>query len=388
MQHYHSWMKETPEFRLLLLLTHPSPDRQYNAIEKFLSENKINWNEFLKNIKWHRITPQSYDSLKSHTELVPESIIKKLRQSCMECKKTSILQAALLLKIARIFKEHKIKLIAIKGVALSQLLYSDFTMREAHDIDIIVDFNQVEYAEEVLISGLGFTRIIPDISATSKQVKYLNSRLKDRVYQHETDKTILELHWRFNNIKQVLKIPFQLMYETSSCISLHAENINFLSEEDLWLYQCLHGSMSSWYRLHWISDIARMLFIMQPDWNMLLDKSDKYHCRRNLVEAVMLASVLYKLPVPEQIEQVFHCDKKQQLQLKWAKKSLQAGCIHSMMSGFRRHLFFSPTRFFLSYFIDNLRITPTDFKLFPLPDRFFFLYFWLRPIFRIIRIFK
>jgi len=381
-------MNETPEFSLLLLLTHPQPDLQPDAIRQFLSENKINWSELLKNIKWHRVTPQAYDSLKSHAEFVPEPIIKKLQQSCMQCKKNSLLQAAFLVKIASIFREHHIKFVAFKGVTLSQLLYSNIATREAYDIDIIIDFEDLEHAEKLLIESLGFLRVVPEVTATRKQMHFLNKSMKDRTYSQRQGEVILELHWRFNIIDQFFNIPVPVIYKTSELVYLYGENINILSKEYLWLYQSLHGSMSSWYRLHWINDIARMLVVLPLDWDRLMESSDRYQCRKNLVEAVMLAASLYNLPVPGQIKQSFYCDKKQQAQLKLVRKSVQVMRIHSIAAAFRRKLFFLPPRFFMRYFLGQLRISPTDFKLFPLPDRFFFLYYWLRPIFRIIRIFK
>jgi len=381
-------MSQTPEFTLLLLLTHPEPEKQQNKINQFLTKNTINWTELLKDIKWHRVTPQAYDSLCSHPEFVPENIMEQLKKSCLQCKKRTLQQAVSLIKIAKLFDENKIRFITLKGLTLSQLLYSSITVRESHDIDIMIDFNDIERVEKILTDALGFTRTIPELSATKKQVQCLNKRYKDRTYLHPDDNVLLEVHWRFNNIKQCLAIPFSSQCSDASTIQVCNQSVPVLSNNYLWLYQSVHGSMSGWYRLHWINDIASMLVKNKTDWDALLQASNQYHCRRNLVESIMLAARLYQLPIPVQIQQAFQEDIKQVAQLKWASHAIRERKLPSMMANFRRQLFFTPAKVFWLYFLETLRMSPTDFQLFPLPDKLFFLYYWLRPVFRIIRAFK
>jgi len=379
---------QTPEFTLLLLLTHPEPEKQQSIIKQLLTENNINWPELLKDIKWHRVTPQAYKSLSEYSEFVPKDILAQLKQSCLRCKKRTLRQAASLIKIAKLFDEHNIRFISLKGLTLSQLLYSDITMRESHDIDIIIDFNDIERAEKILTDTLGFVRTIPEAEATKKQIQFLNKRYKDRTYQHSADKVLLEVHWRFNNIEHCLAIPFSDQYSDKFIAQIGSQKVPLLSQTHLWLYQSVHGSMSGWYRLHWINDIAAMLVKAKPDWSLLLQASDHYHCRRSLLVSVMLASELYQLTAPEQIQMALQKDKKQVNQLSNASHLLREMKIPPMTTSLRRKFFFTSTKAFWPYFIGILRISPIDFELYPLPDRLFFLYYWLRPFFRIIRVFN
>jgi len=379
---------QTIEFTLLLLLTHPQPEKQQLNIKQFLTENNINWSELLKDIKWHRVTPQAYESLSKHSELIPDEILSQLKQSCLQCKKRTLQQAASLIKIAKLFDEHNIRFISLKGLTLSQLLYSDITMREAHDIDIIIDFNDIGRAEKILTGALGFTRTIPEIKVTDRQIQYLDVRFKDRVYQHVENNVHLEVHYRFNSIEQCLPVPFSSLYGNILTVQINQQRIPVLSNVHLWLYQSVHGSMSGWYRLHWLSDIASMMEAKTPDWSTILQASNQYGCRRNLVESVMFASSLYQLSPPEQIQQAFKADKKLAAQLTWVSQAIKARKNPSTLKSFRRLLFFVPSKAFWAFFVDNLRISPTDFSFFPLPDRLFFIYYWLRPVFRIIRVFN
>ena len=381
-------MPQTPEFTLLLLLTHPQPEKQQSIIKQLLTENNINWPELLKDINWHRVTPQAYKSLSKYSEFVPKDILAQLKQSCLQCKKRTLQQAASLIKIAKLFDENNIRFISLKGLTLSQLLYSDITMREAHDIDIIIDFNDIKRAEKILTSDLGYTRTMPETAVTRKQIHFLNKRYKDRIYQHYDDNVLLEVHYRFNSIEQCLPVPFSSLYENILTVQINQLRIPVLSNVHLWLYQSVHGSMSGWYRLHWLSDIASMMVAKTPDWSAILQASNQYGCRRNLVESVMFASMLYQLSPSEQIQQAFEADKKLAAQLTWASQAIKARKNPSTLKSFRRLLFFVPSKAFWAFFVDNIRISPTDFSLFPLPDRLFFIYYWLRPVFRIIRVFN
>ncbi len=85
----------------------------------------------------------------------------------------------------------------------------------------------------------------------------LNCYKKNRIYKHPHDNTLIELHWRFINEQPFLLVDFSDLFEQSQSLSFHQQNIKLLGYQHLWLYQVLHGTCTGWYRLHWLSDIAK-----------------------------------------------------------------------------------------------------------------------------------
>jgi len=374
-------MNETPEFSLLLLLTHPQPDEQYSVVRQLLAENEIDWQDFLEKVRWHRVTPQVYEALKIHRELVPVEFMSELQKVYKQCNEISLQQATWLVKISRLFRENQIDFIALKGVLLSQFMYQDCAKREAKDIDIIIDYQDLKVADKLLIEVLGFSKVTPHAGATQKQISVLNKRIKDRKYVHKSNGTQLELHWRFWNLEELLNIPFSKMKSESRLIPFFGESVPFLSYRHLFLYQSFHGSMSNWYRLHWVSDVAMMLSMDQPDWEGVVKASEQFVCSRNLVEAVMLAGDLYQLPIPDEIKASFGESRQQKAQLRCAKWLLSQAQLPSLRTKLYRDKFFLTWSVFLRSYVDKLWLQTGDFKLYTIPDRWFFLYYWLRPVF-------
>jgi len=113
------------------------------SIEKGLYEN-IKWDEFTELCIYHRITNFVYERL--NKKFVSEKELKKIQ----EMNKKNLLHNMVLnkemLSVFGELKRKKIYVIAIKGMALNYLLYSETFTRVSGDIDLLIkekDFEEI-----------------------------------------------------------------------------------------------------------------------------------------------------------------------------------------------------------------------------------------------------
>lgn len=375
-----STLPEAPEFKLLLKLTHPTPETDQSGIVSKMASPQFDHKRFLDIMEWHRVTPQVYHQLQLLKDELPDDFFDQLKAMNTSCRMASLGMSSWLARISRQLDTQNIRFISLKGIALSQLLYGENGYRECRDIDILVDPENVDATENILFE-LGFVRVVPYAKATTKQLAYFNRHKKDREYYHPDDGTLVELHWRLIEVDHPFNPSISELMAAGSFVSVHGENIAAISEAYLWLYQCLHGSLAGWYRMRWICDIALLLKIHQPNWDELLELADRYQCRNSLIEAVGLACSLYNLPVPEPVQPLLRKSGRVKKNIERSANRLfrmQTIC-GDLIAYARRISFCAPANSLLKYLLGRILISTGDFELLRLPDRFFFAYYLLRP---------
>ena len=373
-----STLPESIEFKLLLELTHPTPSLALSDIIAKVQMPQFNHEKLLKMVKWHRVTPQVYQQLAPIQDDLPVDFFQSLQRINTRCRMESLKLSTWLAKITLLFREENIDFISLKGIGLSRQLYAESSYRQCRDIDLLIEARDIDVAEEVL-TGVGFERTYPPIDVTPKQLAFLNRHKKDREYLNPKDGTIVEVHWRLTEVDHPFNPSLNNLLATGDSFAVHGNELNTVSGNDLWLYQSLHGSYSGWYRLRWICDIAQLLCHHKPDWNSLLDRAEQYGCRNSLLEAIGMACTLYKLPVPEQIDQLLRKNRPVWNNIKICNDFLVHMKLMRGVPDIARIHFWAPEKSFIKFLFTHGSITPTDFGRFRFPDTLFFLYYVVRP---------
>jgi len=380
-----STLPEGPEFRLLLELTHPSASIDQSKIISEIMTPQFDDKKFMDLVEWHRVMPQVYHHLKEAKDDLPDAFFSHLKAINTHCRMTSLTMSSWLARISQQLDMQNIAFISLKGIGLSKLLYGEDGYRECRDIDILVAPEDVDGTERILFE-LGFVRTMPYAEATPKQINYFNRHKKDREYYHPDDGILLELHWRLIEVDHPFNPALSELMATRSSISIHGEKIATMSGAHLWLYQCLHGSLSGWYRMRWVCDIALLLSFHQPDWEDLLELADQCHCKKSLAEAVGLACTLYELPVPESIQPyVQHSSVQRNIERSANRLFYMLIICGDLMAYAQRIAFCAPTSSLLKHLLGRCLISTGDFERVPLPDKFFFAYYLLRPFSFLVR---
>ncbi|MFH1849545.1 MAG: nucleotidyltransferase family protein [archaeon] len=133
--------------------------------------------------------------------------------------------------IAKEFKKHKVDLMALKGLALLESLYSDIGLRRISDIDIMVREKELNKAHELLVD-LGYR--LSERHDPSYWRKYHYHLL----YLNENKKICLDLHWNLIFERGPFKVDADDIWKNKRSAKGHyAPGIN-----EMILHLCIHIS--------------------------------------------------------------------------------------------------------------------------------------------------
>jgi hypothetical protein len=186
-----------------------------------------------------------------------------------------------LLVMIDLFQKNQIRFLPLKGPVLSYRIYKDPTVRRCHDIDFLIDFDQILPLNDLILSK-GY-KAVQQLKSDKKFLKSLYYNSKDIKYFHPIRKIVIELHWRLFTYDVFGK------EDTYSVLENHTVNFDFMnrqikvlnSEFDL-LYITLHGAIHKWSILKWLFDTNDYLRFVMFDENEFLILVDRFKCRRVL----------------------------------------------------------------------------------------------------------
>ena len=365
------------ELKLLLLCIGMDNDLEAeDRIKDCLTD--IDWNLFLLLVRHHRVYPLVYSNFKKmNIEMIPAHIMQALYLDY--CKNTfqMLHLTAEMEKICHLFDDHDIRTLLLKGPVLTQALYGDLSMRTCKDLDILMPFEDVEKAEEILIKQ-GFA---PD----HEETRMLNDwkwRVHHLSYYNPQTKVQIEVHWRLNPDKG--KEPdFDELWSRRSVSMVTSYPIHVLGDEDTFLFLAAHGARHGWFRLRWLADIDRLM--RKPlNWKHMLSLLKKYHSEAVGGQALILASELLHTPLTQESSSLYskkHPYKLAQGSIIFIQDMITLSPVPKHLKIYYRRYLFSlrslPQKW--AFVFSQLYPNNRDLETLPLPKRLYILYFPLRP---------
>src|SRR5207249_3282572 len=111
----------------------------------------IDWATLLRLAAAHAVTPMLYAALREQS--IPQAVQEDLRCGLEESVRRSLVQSGELARVAGLFEECGIPMVALKGPMLSRYLYGDLGARTSGDIDVLVKREDVLRSRDVLITN-------------------------------------------------------------------------------------------------------------------------------------------------------------------------------------------------------------------------------------------
>lgn len=334
----------------------------------------IDWDRFLELVRHHRVYPLIYLKLKNvDKELIPAQVLQNLHSDYIRNTFQMLHLSGEMETMCKTFNENGIRALMLKGPVLADALYGDISLRTSKDLDILIEYDDVEKVETIL-SHHGYklkSKFLRVLNESKWKVHHIN-------YVHPQKKIEIELHWRlhpeFGN-----EPDFQELWERKVRSSLTSEPVYFLSEEDLFLYLTSHGARHGWFRLRWLVDIDRLVR-KGPEWDNISALLKKHHNLHIGGQALLLTSHLLQTPIPQQLI-FFNIGRRP---AKLAQQSIdfiiekispehESGrvCLYSFS------LKSSAEKY--QYIISIFYPGSNDAEVLPLPKALHFIYFPLRP---------
>jgi hypothetical protein len=360
--------------QLLLACLPQEPDHEH--LTDLLSKNP-DWDELYRQGVRHQVLPLLYQTLKTCPDpIVPASALNRLRSWFAAHALRSMQMQKELQRLIDLLNGENISVIPYKGPTLAEEAYGDIALRSFNDLDLLVPPEQAWDAVQVLLAcGFSLEFDLPKNRWEGLQKIYNHLYL----YRPEHEWGV-EIHWALFNPSYLL--PFDLSAHWSE---LKGGKEGRLDAEETLVMLCAHGTKHLWGQLKWLVDIDRLIRNGPAiDWDKALLLAGRSGSTRALLLGLHLASVLCRTPLSEEMVEKIDADSP--------VGSLTEDVIANLFpKNPERRRFIHEYTFFLKsreHFVERWKQIllwlfwprPDDWQVFPLGDRYFWLYYVARPV--------
>jgi hypothetical protein len=300
--------------------------------------------------------------------------------------------------LARWFAEAGVDWLPFKGITLAVRYYVDSSTRHANDLDIWVPADRLDRARAVLRDH-GFREqdadTHGDLAARGKKHAAYLAAFYHEEQQFSPEFGALELHWRLADDPFQFRLAPEQVLANADRIQISGASVPVMCDVDLLLYLCGHGARHGWSRLKWLADLPRLLASRVWDWPQVLDRARHLGCHPSLLLGLALCRDLFGWQPSAEVATALVRSRRLPLALRlirrtWdapvpgtvlplthvAPRMLRESAFNALLTSNPRSVVYHSWRYLLS---------PNDLALLRLPDRWFSLYYLLRPALIIAR---
>ena len=272
-----------------------------------LIKHDLDWDYLLSLAYAHGLLPLLHKHIA--TDLVPPQILSRLKRESVANSQNVLHLTGKQLRIYKLFKENNVPVAPFKGPLLAQMAYGEMSLRQAGDIDLLINRRDFTQARE-LLESLGY-EMTPRLTPAQLS-SHLNNHCEIQFMRDEW-LTVVDLHWDLAPRSFVFGLRPEDVMSRLQSVSLAGTTVETFGAEDLLLYQAMHGAKHLWRRLEWISCLAESLrATKQINWDMLVDRAAKAHATRILALGLRLVEEFSDAPVPSEVFASVDPDKTMQ----------------------------------------------------------------------------
>ena len=352
-----------------------------------LDGNDVDWNAVITLAQRHRVEGIIARRLGLFPNQVPAAVRQhfdsKLRRQALE----TLVVTNGLTEIHDAFSKRGIQYLLLKGFAISERFYKSRSERHSIDIDILVNEPDIKQAL-LTLKGLGFeNHITEDMPSRCEQI--IRQVRKDIRLFRPRDSLAVELHWRLTANPHLLPWRFNTAIANSEILGIAGVEHRVLKPAALLLYLTCHGTMHSWFRLKWLTDIQRIfLTISEMELREAIELTKKYDCQRIFNSSVCLAKTLYS-GIPEIRSEVVDSHDAVSQMLDYMTRSLskegaaEAVAVRSLLDyamRLRYELLFRTDARYRAKVLSRRLISYDDVARFRLSHRWYILYMVAGPM--------
>jgi hypothetical protein len=275
----------------------PPSETRSNAVAQ-AAKVPLDWDRFLRVLARHRVVGFAQQALSGSVD-VPPVVARSLADAARGQAHRNLLFARELVRLCRAFDDRSLAVTVFKGIPTALEIYGNLGMRESKDIDLLVAYEDMSEAEEILRTA-GYQRVDPPENIGKGQLRTLLSIAKDFIYTRSDDPTIqVELHWRlFKNTSFMSGLADTARERTIK--ELSGLRLKTFFGDDQFAYLCAHGAAFAWSRLKWLADIGAWLSTASAEEIVRLHKSAGARgAARPAAQAILLCKRLLDARVPD-----------------------------------------------------------------------------------------
>ncbi len=288
--------KLSDENIFLLKVISVSQKENKKIIEDLIKKN-LDWNYLLNNSLKFGVSPFFYKNLNYLKKNIPDNIFSKFKLSYLHSFSSNLKRYNDALPFLKKLNEKNIHAILLKGGALAEIIYKDIALRMMTDIDILLEKNQIQKAEEIL-KKLGFKQITIYESSLTKELK-LHHQIS-----YKKNNTTIELHWDILSSHHKFSVNISEFIKNSKKIFIQKVPCFIFSVENLLQHLCVHLDHHiniNEFRLSWLVDIAEIVKFHKNEinWDYLKENSIKNKIEKPIFENLFLVKKYFNSYVPD-----------------------------------------------------------------------------------------
>jgi hypothetical protein len=263
-----------------------------------LADQCEDWDYVRKAARNHRVMGLVTSSLsRAAADIVPCANLEGLQQTFRAVAMRNLFMTNELISLIRVFSEHGIDVIPLKGPLLAATAFGNVALREFGDLDVLVRRENFDQASE-LLAQLGYHQTAGSLNDGG--ASNVDDQL-GRDFPRKDGKVDVELHWSFIQRWLGFNMDLEALWQAPASISVGGMKMLNLPAEILLLYLCAHGTKHRWARLCWVADVAQVLRTHAIDWDKLLKTAESTGSRRILFMGLHLARTLLGASVPDNV---------------------------------------------------------------------------------------
>jgi hypothetical protein len=281
----------------------PSPAREEAVREA--ADRVRDWDALLRTTRRHRVDGLVHDGLRQAGLEPPSAVSSELAAAAARIARANLEFAAESAKLDRLLGDADVPFLFLKGVTLNRLSYDTLALKQAIDIDMVVDLACYE-AAIAAVEQAGYCCVQPRDDASHAEILAWVQQNKHSIWAK--GRIRLELHTAFVDSAAMLggvtiHSPRQEV-EVASGIVLPT-----LARDELFAYLAVHGATHGWARIKWLADLAAFVARDGDAAEALYRRSIALGAGRSGGQALLLAHELLGLPVPEPLLAELRGDK-------------------------------------------------------------------------------
>ena len=232
-----------------------------------------------------------------------------------------------------------VKVIVLKGVFLSKVVYQNLHERSMNDIDLLIQPNDLETACEIF-QNLGFqikhepdAPFSPFRSADTGELTFVKPTV------------VVDLHWELISVewlRQLFHFKTQMVWENAKPLEVNGASALQLDPADLLLHLCFHLVAHSYAHKVGYEDAARVIRFYTPfPWEIFTCRVDNVHMRPAVYFALEALDSQYPGLVPSKILELFQPSGLQRRIVYWIadpRQVMQGESDYSHSHGYLLHV--------------------------------------------------
>jgi hypothetical protein len=379
----------TPEFKLLLSCSKLYAGENELSADKVILHDNINEDLFIELIDRHAVAPLAYKKLKTVIG-VSDQLMNGIKLRVQQNQLISLSAMSMIVRLQKKMDEFHIRGLFLKGIPLAAMYYGDIALRESMDIDLWVERKGFSIISDYL-SSLGYQSDLDLKKFNKTQINYKFKTDHHLIFSINKPglPPVIELHWKIKDRFGAFTFNPETDFDSTAKYEIAGISVSVFNHIDNFLYLCTHGCEHAWYRLKWLFDLPQLMSLVNYNWEDVQERAIELNCQDQLKLTFLLLKKLlgYEIPPPlrsdginsnmkSQLSYIKHCIlyrgqycdtfREKLLNIKYFFSINKKGVLNSAL--------------LLRYFTSE-----NDWKMFPLPEKLFFLYFPLRPFLLIWR---